>query len=594
MTACICPEPGYCPRHRCRKTPHWHKLCRRRQDYFELWEAGRGPGQAVGPRTSPQTAGRLTRILRWIGLARLSGPKVEINGHGAGECGVTDETTSRESLAVIIPACDAVDLTCRCLDNLALHGDVPLQIVYVDNGSRADAPRQVAAHAERLGLDLCVIRNSTNIGFTAAVNQGIRAAGRRHVLVLNNDCFIGPGCLSRMLAQLKERVAAVGPVTGDDGSQSLRRTRIRSRVGVSGEIDESDPIAGSTALAHNCGRSMPADRLSFFCTLLSAEALREFGPLDERLAQLGSDDEWCARGRKSGWKIRVAMDAYAAHLHKSSFRRLGLDRAALQREALRRLAQQRRQPACVLVMPVFNRLEYVRKSLESVLQQDYPALRIVVWDNGSDSATEEYLRRRLADEPRATLIRSPRNMGCIYPQAVVWGRFANSVELLAKIDSDILAPPDYIARLADACLASDRLGVMGAFHFGADAETWINPQRIESFGRRSLVRQKHVGGCCMLRADVYRQGDPIPCEPRCADEPFSDGSFTVYQQQLQRRGLCNGYPLPLVHIEQMEDIRSEHCVQTDEYETYKVRMRGRTQAQMTNHSWIHNAKKYLG
>lgn len=42
--SCECPEAGYCPRHGCHKTEHWHQLCRKRSDYFQLWEAGRGPG----------------------------------------------------------------------------------------------------------------------------------------------------------------------------------------------------------------------------------------------------------------------------------------------------------------------------------------------------------------------------------------------------------------------------------------------------------------------------------------------------------------------------------------------------------------------
>ncbi len=45
-TPCECQEPGFCPRHRCEKTAHWHHLCRTRSDYFQLWEDARGPGQA--------------------------------------------------------------------------------------------------------------------------------------------------------------------------------------------------------------------------------------------------------------------------------------------------------------------------------------------------------------------------------------------------------------------------------------------------------------------------------------------------------------------------------------------------------------------
>ena len=39
--------PFFCERHQCRKTEKWHGLCRNRPDYFELWEQGTGPGQAI-------------------------------------------------------------------------------------------------------------------------------------------------------------------------------------------------------------------------------------------------------------------------------------------------------------------------------------------------------------------------------------------------------------------------------------------------------------------------------------------------------------------------------------------------------------------
>ena len=45
MTECDCKEPGWCERHKCNKSEHRWKLCRTRPDYFDLWEAGCGPGQ---------------------------------------------------------------------------------------------------------------------------------------------------------------------------------------------------------------------------------------------------------------------------------------------------------------------------------------------------------------------------------------------------------------------------------------------------------------------------------------------------------------------------------------------------------------------
>lgn len=43
LTACECEQSGWCPRHQCTKTAHWHLLCRRQEAYFQMWEQGQGP-----------------------------------------------------------------------------------------------------------------------------------------------------------------------------------------------------------------------------------------------------------------------------------------------------------------------------------------------------------------------------------------------------------------------------------------------------------------------------------------------------------------------------------------------------------------------
>lgn len=54
VTDCECTEPGWCERHQCEKTRYCFELCRRRQDFFQLWEEKRGPGQ--GNKRSPNLA----------------------------------------------------------------------------------------------------------------------------------------------------------------------------------------------------------------------------------------------------------------------------------------------------------------------------------------------------------------------------------------------------------------------------------------------------------------------------------------------------------------------------------------------------------
>lgn len=241
-------------------------------------------------------------------------------------------------IAVVIPACGGEEDTVQCLEHLALFCGLPFHVFYVDNGSPDGTIAAVAAAAERYQIPLTILQNATNEGFTAAVNRGIRAAGYRHVLVLNNDCFIAPNCIERLwwTLQREARCAAAGPLSNDRGAQSILRGDAIQDVGANPAICNcaDDPVAAA-ALLNQTHRSKPAPMLAFFCTLVHRDAIRDVGLLDDRFPSgLAADDEWCYRARCAGWDCRLVYNAYAVHLHSATFLRLGLDYSALHREAM--------------------------------------------------------------------------------------------------------------------------------------------------------------------------------------------------------------------------------------------------------------------
>jgi len=250
-----------------------------------------------------------------------------------------------EPISVVIPAKDSADLTTECLWHLARYTGLPFHVVYVDNGSCPGTVQRVEEAADILQVPLVVIRNETNRGFTRAVNQGISRSQGRHVLCLNNDCFVGPQCVERMFSELTgsaERIAAVGPLTGDDSRHSLRQPWLRDEASVNRArtFDYFDAVAGARVVRGR-RRGRQDHLLAFFCTLLHRDALAACGLLDEGTFEfrsgLGADDEWCRRVFGAGWHLQMAMDAYAVHLGKSTFNRLRMDRRRLQRSALSRL-----------------------------------------------------------------------------------------------------------------------------------------------------------------------------------------------------------------------------------------------------------------
>jgi len=105
-------------------------------------------------------------------------------------------------LVATIPALLASLQTC------ASAGAVVRQTIVVDD----DSTDGTAALLASLGGDVQVIRNTENLGFATACNQGARAARGRHVVFLNNDTVPLPGWLTPLIAELDAdpTVAVVG------------------------------------------------------------------------------------------------------------------------------------------------------------------------------------------------------------------------------------------------------------------------------------------------------------------------------------------------------------------------------------------------
>ncbi len=65
-------------------------------------------------------------------------------------------------------------------------------------------------------------------------------------------------------------------------------------------------------------------------------------------------------------------------------------------------------PLISIVIPVYNRLEYTRRCLETVQRLKYPNVETIVVDNASTDGTEAALRR---EYPHLTVLRNAANLG---------------------------------------------------------------------------------------------------------------------------------------------------------------------------------------
>lgn len=111
-------------------------------------------------------------------------------------------------------------------------------------------------------------------------------------------------------------------------------------------------------------------------------------------------------------------------------------------------------PLVSIVMLCWNRIDDVRESLSNIREQRYPALEIIVVDNGSTDGTPAMVE---ADFPEAQLISLENNLGI---EAYNIGFEQASGEYIVILDDDSFPAPDALERMVRRFEADPELGVV--------------------------------------------------------------------------------------------------------------------------------------
>ncbi len=102
--------------------------------------------------------------------------------------------------SIIIPCWNQLEFTQLCIAALSAHTRPPWELIVVDNGSSDGTAAYLSGVRDVAAMPVTVISNSKNIGFPAAINQGLKAARGEYLVLLNNDAVVTDGWLSQLIA----------------------------------------------------------------------------------------------------------------------------------------------------------------------------------------------------------------------------------------------------------------------------------------------------------------------------------------------------------------------------------------------------------
>jgi GT2 family glycosyltransferase len=211
--------------------------------------------------------------------------------------------------------------TLKCVESLkdeAALPDADVTMLVIDNGSRQEDVAQLVPAAE--GGGFLLKRLPENLGFTGGHNVSIEIAieeGYDYIWLMNNDATVVPGALRELVSIMENdnRCGVVSPVLRDaDDHETIARC-----VNIHDWSNRTYQRIVSIPEARKVQAENPASVwLDGTATLIRIEALKETGPLDDRLFAYYDDNDIGARMTARGWYNRCAFDASVIHENRKS------------------------------------------------------------------------------------------------------------------------------------------------------------------------------------------------------------------------------------------------------------------------------------
>lgn len=210
------------------------------------------------------------------------------------------------SITVIIPNYNGITHLKKCLKSLE-EQDIKFRVVVVDNGSNDGSVEYVKNNYPEYDL----ISNHENLGFSRAVNQGIKSAISDYIFLLNNDVILEKNCLKNLLMYIEasDKFFVVGSKMLQSNDMNL--------------IDDVGDEYTLLGFTKKVGNGKSSDRYTHKREIFSAcagaalyrrKVFEEIGYFDENFFAYMEDVDISYRARIYGYKCMYCPKAVVYHL----------------------------------------------------------------------------------------------------------------------------------------------------------------------------------------------------------------------------------------------------------------------------------------
>lgn len=233
----------------------------------------------------------------------------------------TEVETSPESspaetpaVTVVLPTCDRLEQTRRCVESLLEQSLSAIEVVVVDDGSEDGTPEGVEALAASRGDSrVRVLRNGRNLGANASRNRGVAVARGRFVAFLDSDCVADPEWLERLIAPFDDpSVGAVSGLVEDTCCDNVWELAFRGTHRLPRRGPASRFVSGNLCVRHELleGHAWEED--------FTDAAVTEDGRADVAFSGRCDEEGLHLAIRAAGWRVLAEPAARVEHHHRYS------------------------------------------------------------------------------------------------------------------------------------------------------------------------------------------------------------------------------------------------------------------------------------
>jgi glycosyltransferase involved in cell wall biosynthesis len=122
--------------------------------------------------------------------------------------------------SIIIPCWNQIEFTRQCITALKHHTRQPWELIVIDNGSTDGTGPYLSGVQDAAAVPVTVIANTTNRGFPAAINQGLRQARGEYLVLLNNDVVVTDAWLEQLIALTTAKTGEQNGLTAKDAKNA--------------------------------------------------------------------------------------------------------------------------------------------------------------------------------------------------------------------------------------------------------------------------------------------------------------------------------------------------------------------------------------